>query len=207
MQREPNSSWLLVGDQFFTSVPAPVTKWKLLLLAQWQVRRSVSSCIQEKLGFTGTHWLDLSVKRILFFFFFCIFWLLLGSCALWYNFMIRTSFTMVLASLITELLSPAPSPAHHHPQESPPVPESIVQTLPEICQPWCCDTSALGSQFQCANILWVKNLSNLNLPWHYVRPFPQILSLGTSEEISVFPYDVLLKLFSSISHPFKLIKF
>lgn len=142
-----------------------------------------------------------------FFFFFCIFWLLLGSCALWYNFMIRTSFTMVLASLITELLSPAPSPAHHHPQESPPVPESIVQTLPEICQPWSCDTSALGSQFQCANILWVKNLSNLNLPWHYVRPFPQILSLGTSEEISVFPYDVLLKLFSSISHPFKLIKF
>jgi len=40
-------------------------------------------------------------------------------------------------------------------------------------------TTSLGSLFQCFTTLSVKKfflISNLNLPWHNLRPFPLILS-------------------------------
>lgn len=42
-------------------------------------------------------------------------------------------------------------------------------------------TTSLGSLLQFLTTLWVKNfflISNLNLPWHYLKPFPLILSFG-----------------------------
>lgn len=36
-------------------------------------------------------------------------------------------------------LSLPPSPVQHHPKESHHRPERIVQTLPELCQTWCCE--------------------------------------------------------------------
>lgn len=41
--------------------------------------------------------------------------------------------------------------------------------------------TTLGSLLQFLTTLWVKNfflISNLNLPWHYLKPFPLILSFG-----------------------------
>ncbi|KAK4810503.1 hypothetical protein QYF61_004283 [Mycteria americana] len=46
-------------------------------------------------------------------------------------------------------------------------------------------TTSLGSLFQCLTTLSVKKfflISNLNLPWHNLRPFPLILSLVTWEK-------------------------
>lgn len=35
--------------------------------------------------------------------------------------------------------SPTPGPEQHHSRQSHPEPKSIVQTLLELCQGWCCD--------------------------------------------------------------------
>ena len=46
-------------------------------------------------------------------------------------------------------------------------------------------TTALGSLFQCLTTLSVKKfflISNLNLPWCNLKPFPLVLSLATSIE-------------------------
>jgi len=46
-------------------------------------------------------------------------------------------------------------------------------------------TTTLGSPFQCFTTLSVKKcflISNLNLPWHNLRPFPLILSPVSSEK-------------------------
>ncbi|KAK4824091.1 hypothetical protein QYF61_010602 [Mycteria americana] len=46
-------------------------------------------------------------------------------------------------------------------------------------------TTSLGSLFQCLTTLSVKKfflISNLNLPWHNLRPFPLVLSLVTWEK-------------------------
>lgn len=75
--------------------------------------------------------------------------------------------------------SPTPGLAQDHPQES--------HHMPELCQV-AAVMITLGSFFQHSTSLQVKNLfliPNLNLPWHNIRPFPQVLSLLSGEKRSV----------------------
>lgn len=74
---------------------------------------------------------------------------------------------------------------HRTPQESHPVPESTVQTLPELCQALCCDQCP-GELFQCPATLWAKNLiliSTLNFPCQNFRPLTHLAGLPNSRAL------------------------
>lgn len=60
--------------------------------------------------------------------------------------------------------------------------ESIIQTLLELQQSWCCDHYQ-GKHVPAADHPLVKNLlliSNLDIPWHSFMLFPWVLSLVTT---------------------------
>lgn len=76
---------------------------------------------------------------------------------------------------------------NHHPDLSSPIskPPPLVPRLHVTNTSRDGDsTNSLNSLFQCLTTLFMKKFfltSNLNLPWHNLRPFPHVLSFVTLE--------------------------
>ncbi|XP_072708486.1 COP9 signalosome complex subunit 5 isoform X2 [Ciconia boyciana] len=76
-------------------------------------------------------------------------------------------------------------PPDEGPSEYQTIPLNKIEDFGVHCKQYGDSTTFLGSLFQCLTTLPVKKfflISNLNLPWHNLRPFPLVLWLVTWEK-------------------------